>query len=42
LLPDDFVKQALGRSDTHESANHDARPDRDHRNGFFDGNGPHD
>ena len=42
LLPDDFVKQALRRSDTHESADHDARPGRDHCNGFFDGNGPHD
>ena len=42
LLPDDFVKQPLRRSDTHESANHNACPGRDHCNGFFDGNGPHD
>jgi len=42
LLPNDFVEQAFRCSDTHESADHDARSGRDHRNGFFDGNGPHD
>lgn len=42
FLSDDLVEQALRRSDAHETANHDARPDRDHRNGLFGGNDPHD
>jgi hypothetical protein len=42
VLPNHFVEQALRRSDTHKSANHDARAGRDHRNGFFDAKSPHD
>jgi hypothetical protein len=42
LLPNHFVEQALRCPDTHEPADHDSRPGRDHRNGFFDANSPHD
>ena len=42
LLPHQLVQQAFRRTDAHEAADHDARAVRDHRDGFFDGNGPHD
>ncbi|MHC2861194.1 hypothetical protein ACVIYH_002272 [Bradyrhizobium diazoefficiens] len=42
VLSHNLVEQALRRSDAHEAADHDARTGRDHRDGFFDGNGPHD
>ena len=42
LLPHQLVQQAFRRAHAHETADHDARAVRDHRDGFFGGNGPHD
>lgn len=41
LLPDELVEQTPRRADPHEAPDHDACACRDHRDGFFDGNGPH-
>src|SRR3954452_20872064 len=42
LLPHHLVEQALRCSDTHEPADHDTRPGRDHCDGFFKRNGLHE
>ena len=41
-LPHQLIEQSFRRSDPHESTYHDRRPVRDHRDGFFGGNGLHD
>ena len=41
VLPHDLIDDALGRADGHETADHQARAVRDHRDGLFERDGSH-